>query len=80
LGESVFRLACCRGNESSAQTRSGLQAGLTGVFRFIERWASESPERSQLLIVLIWVVFGVLVLVSTGIAAWILLPQDARPF
>jgi flagellar basal body-associated protein FliL len=57
-----------------------LQTGLIGVFRMIERWASESPERSRILIIMIWVVFGVLVLVSTGIAAWIMLPRDARPF
>ena len=46
-----------------------------GIFRSIEHWASESDDRIRLLIILIWVGFGVLTLLSTLIASWIMLPN-----
>ena len=50
------------------------------IFRAIELWASESDDRIRLLIILVWLGFGVFVLLSTLIAAWIMLPPDFRLF
>jgi hypothetical protein len=49
---------------------------LTGVFKAIEKWASQSDSRVRLLIILVWVFFAVLVVTSTLIAALIMLPSD----
>jgi hypothetical protein len=51
-----------------------------GIFRSIEHWASERDERIRFLIILIWVGFGVLTLLSTLIAGWIMLPPDFKLF
>jgi len=53
---------------------------VTGVLRAIERWASESDERIRLVIILVWTSLGLLVLISTTIAAWIMLPTDYHFF
>jgi Na+/H+ antiporter NhaD/arsenite permease-like protein len=50
------------------------------IFKAIELWASESDDRVRLLIIFIWVGFGVVALLSTVIAAWIMLPPDFRLF
>jgi hypothetical protein len=49
-----------------------------GIFRAIEHWAAESDDRVRLLIILVWVGFGVLTLLSTLIAGWIMLPADFK--
>jgi hypothetical protein len=54
--------------------------GMKGVLRTIEQWASESDDRVKLIVVLVWAAFGVFVLLSTLIAAWIMLPAEFRPF
>jgi hypothetical protein len=51
-----------------------------GIFRAIEHWASESDDRVRLLIILVWVGFGVLILLSTLIAGWIMLPPNFKLF
>jgi hypothetical protein len=44
------------------------------VFKAIENWASQSEERARLLIILVWLLFGMAVLTAMGIIAVILLP------
>ena len=53
---------------------------MMGIFRAIELWASESDDRVRLLVILIWVGFGVLTVLSTLIAGWIMLPHDFKLF
>ena len=48
------------------------------IFKAIELWASESDDRSRLLIIFVWIGFGVLVLLSILITAWIMVPRDFR--
>ena len=50
------------------------------IFRAIELWASESDDRTRLLIILVWVGFGVVALLSTLFAAWTMLPPNYRLF
>jgi hypothetical protein len=50
------------------------------IFEKIERWGSASDDRVKLLIIMVWAAFGVLVVLSTLIVAWILLPHDFTPF
>jgi hypothetical protein len=50
------------------------------ILKSIEQWASESDDRVTLLIILVWVAFGVVALGSTLIAAWIMLPPNFRLF
>ena len=56
--------------------RKLLEYRVTGLFKAIERWASQSDERVRLLVVLVWVVFGILVLGTTLVAALVMLPED----
>ena len=42
---------------------------LAGKFKSLEEWASVSPERERLLVILVVAVLGVLVLVTIGIVA-----------
>ena len=56
-------------------TGFGLKAGWSSVFKAIEKWASESPDRSRLLIIAVWAVLGALVVIATGVAALILVPR-----
>ncbi len=53
---------------------------VTGIFKAIERWASESDDRMRLVIILVWALFGMAVLISTLIAAWIMLPPQYHLF
>lgn len=46
----------------------------------IEKWASTSAERVQLLIVLTCVTLAVVVLAGIGVMAYVLLPQEMLPF
>ncbi len=56
------------------------KVSVIGLLKSIEKWASESDERSRLLVILIWAAFGVFVLISTLIAALIMLPAQSQPF
>ena len=47
-------------------------------WKSIEEWASVSPERERLLIVLLIAALGVLVLIAIGVVALIISPP-ARP-
>jgi hypothetical protein len=47
---------------------------VTGILRAIEQWGSESDQRAQLLVLLVWAGFGAVVLAGVLIAAWIMLP------
>jgi polyferredoxin len=53
---------------------------VTGIFKAFERWASESDDRMRLVIILVWASFGMLVLISTLVAAWIMLPPEYHLF
>ena len=53
---------------------------MTGIFKSIERWASESDDRVRLLMILIWAALGVIVLIAILTAAWIMLPPDFKLF
>lgn len=53
---------------------------MKAILRAIEQWASESEDRVKLLILLVWAGFGVVVLLSTLIVAWIMLPPDFTLF
>ena len=53
-----------------------LKIKVTGILKSLERWASESEERSRLVIILIWVGFGLFVIGAILIAAWIMLPAS----
>jgi hypothetical protein len=53
---------------------------VTGILKAIERWASVSDERMRLVIIVVWASFGMLVLISTLIAAWIMLPPEYHLF
>ena len=46
------------------------------MFRAIENWASQSEGRARLLIIGIWLLFGVAVVVSIGVMAAIMLPAE----
>jgi len=50
------------------------------ILKGIELWVSASDERVKLLILMVWAGFGVFVLLSTLIAAWIALPPDFELF
>ncbi len=52
------------------------RANVTRVFRAIEQWASESDDRVRLLIIFVWMAFGIIVLITTAIVAWIMLPPS----
>lgn len=45
------------------------------VFKAIENWASQDPDRVRLLIILVWVALGVVVLGSTVALALFILPK-----
>jgi hypothetical protein len=49
---------------------------VTDVFKAIENWASQSEDRARLLIILVWLLFGVAVVVSIAIMAAIILPGE----
>ncbi|MBS0643616.1 MAG: hypothetical protein U1E70_17990 [Acetobacteraceae bacterium] len=51
---------------------------LSGKFKSIEEWASASPERERLLIIVILAVLGVLVLIAIGVVALLVSPPG-RP-
>jgi polyferredoxin len=53
---------------------------VTGILKAIERWASESDDRMRLVIILVWASFGMLVIMSTVIAGWIMLPPGYHLF
>jgi hypothetical protein len=57
-----------------------LKIRVTGIFRAIERWASESDEHMRLVIILVWAGFAVGVLIATLIAAWVMLPPEFQLF
>jgi hypothetical protein len=70
---SVFERAACFGSDT-------VNRRVTGIFKAFERWASESDDRVRLVIILVWASFGMLVLISTLVAAWILLPPEYHLF
>jgi polyferredoxin len=53
---------------------------MKAILRTIELWVSESDDRVKLLIIFVWAGFGVFVLISTLIAAWIMLPPGFMLF
>jgi polyferredoxin len=53
---------------------------MKAILRTIELWASENDDRVKLLIILVWAGFGAFVLISTLIAAWIMLPPNFTLF
>lgn len=55
-----------------------LKIRVSGLFKAIERWASASDKNMRLMIILIWIGFGVLVLIATLVAAWITVPSDSK--
>lgn len=46
------------------------------MFKAIENWASQSEERARLLVILIWLAFGVAVVGSVVVMAIIMLPPE----
>ncbi len=52
---------------------------MVSVLKSIEKWASESPERERLLIILIFAGFGVIVLLSTLVLALFMLSPSSGP-
>ena len=46
------------------------------MFKAIENWASQSEDRARLLIIAIWLLFGVAVVVSIGVMAVIMFPAE----
>ncbi len=44
------------------------------MFKAIENWASQSEDRARLLIIFVWLLFGVAVVVAIAIMAVIILP------
>jgi hypothetical protein len=46
------------------------------VFKAIENWASQSEDRARLLIIAVWLLFGVAVVVSIAIMAVLVLPAE----
>lgn len=52
--------------------------GMQRIFKAIELWASESDDRSRLLIIFVWIAFGILVLLSILTTAWIMVPHLFR--
>jgi hypothetical protein len=53
---------------------------IKGMFAAIEKWASESEERVQLLVILICVALAVFVLIVIGVTAMVFLPRGSLPF
>jgi hypothetical protein len=47
---------------------------VSDVFKAIENWASQSEDRARLLIILVWLLFGVAVVASIAIMAIVILP------
>jgi heme/copper-type cytochrome/quinol oxidase subunit 2 len=56
------------------------KAWLSNKIKSIETWASESDERVQLLMLLIWIALGVIVLIVVVIVALVMLPPEAWSF
>ncbi len=56
------------------------KARLTETLKSIETWASESDERVQLLMLLIWIALGVIVLIVVVIVAIVMLPPETWSF
>ncbi len=52
------------------------KAWFTGIVTSIEAWASQSDERIQLLMLLIWIGFGVLALTIIAVIAVAILPPE----
>ncbi|MFL5282045.1 MAG: hypothetical protein ACJ8AW_13925 [Rhodopila sp.] len=50
--------------------------GLKQIVASVETWASVSDERVQLLIILIWVAFGLFAILLTATVALIVLPAE----
>ena len=51
-----------------------------GVFKAVERWASQSDARMRLAVISIWIGFGLLVIGTTMGLAWVMLPSDYSIF
>lgn len=49
------------------------------LFRSLEAWASQSDERARLLVIFVWLAFGVIVTGTTLVAAELILPPEWRP-
>lgn len=74
----VFVSQTERVDNEQSDGASGLASG--GIFTRIEKWASESGDRANLLTILICVAFVVLVLaIVGGIAAFALMSPAGRP-
>jgi hypothetical protein len=56
---------------------SGMKARLKEIATSIETWASESDDRVQLLIMLIWLAFGLLAILLIVVIAMFVLPPEA---
>jgi hypothetical protein len=53
---------------------------MKAILAIIEQWASESEGRVRLLVLLVWTGFGILAVLSTAIAGWVMLPQHFNLF
>ena len=53
-----------------------MRVRMFGVFKAIERWASQSDDRMRLMVISIWVGFGVTVVAFIMILAWFALPRE----
>jgi hypothetical protein len=49
------------------------------VLNAIEKWAGQSDDRVRLLVIGIWLIFAVMVLGGTFVAAELMLPPEWRP-
>jgi hypothetical protein len=51
-----------------------------GVFKAIERWASQSDDRMRFMVISIWIGLGVTVVAFIMILAWIALPRQTSGY
>jgi len=57
-----------------------MRVRMFGVFKAIERWASQSDDRMRLMVISIWVGFGVTVVAFIMILAWFALPRETSGY
>ena len=74
--EHPARLAVNRhASGASGQGTWRLSTRADRVLKAIEHWASQSEDRVRLLVILMWVAFGVTVVGATVVAAQIMVPR-----
>ena len=52
---------------------------VTDLLHSLEKWASQSDERTRLVILLVWAGFGVLVIIAVALIAFLTVPRGALP-